>query len=203
MELRGVRQQHNGFDAKGKNPACDSLVTGKHKAKEQEHSRWEPPKEGCMKINVDGAFDISSGEGGIGVTVRDATGTVQLTAWRYVRSGRDAEEVEAMACKEGLLLTAQWCQQNAILETDCSSMVCMLAKREDLRSHLKFIIDACQEAGDRLQEWKVVHTRRESNGVAHELAQLAKRTKHSAVWFFAAQMCVEQLIARECTLISD
>jgi hypothetical protein len=59
------------------------------------------------------------------------------------------------------------------------------------------------EAGDRLPAWEVTHSRRESNGVAHELAQLAKRTKHSAVWRFAAPVCVEQLIARDSNQLSE
>jgi hypothetical protein len=49
------------------------------------------------------------------------------------------------------------------------------------RSRLKFIIDEAREAGDGLSDWTDVHTRRENNGVAHELAQLAKRNRHSAM----------------------
>ena len=52
-------------------------------------------------------------------------------------------------------------------------------------------------------EWTVVHTRRESNGVAHELAQLAKRNRHSAVWRFVAPVCVEHLVAHECNSLSE
>lgn len=42
--------------------------------------------------------------------------------------------------------------------------------------------------------------RRERNFVAHELAQLAKRTNHTAVWRLRAPRCVEQLVAQECII---
>ena len=48
-----------------------------------------------------------------------------------------------------------------------------------------------------------VHVRRERNRAAHELAQLAKRTTHFAVWRFTAPICVEQIIAQECNFISE
>jgi hypothetical protein len=97
-------------------------------------------------------------------------------------------------------LAAEWCRQNIILETDCSTFVSMLSAGSGMRSFLKFIIDEAIEAGNKLPQWKIIHKRRESNSVAHELA---KRTKDSAVWRFAAPVCVEQIIARECNHFSE
>jgi hypothetical protein len=82
-----------------------------------------------------------------------------------------------------------------VLETDCSAMVKALMMQGVHRSRLKFIIEEAREAGSGLSDWTVVHTRRESNGVAHELAQLAKRNQHSAMWRFLALLYVEQLVA--------
>ena len=145
---------------------------------------------------MDGAYDATTGEGGIGIVIRDSKGAILLSAWQFVGRGQDAEEMEALACTEGLLLEKEWCPSRAILETDCSSMVRALSVQEEQRSRLKFIIDEAKGAGEGLTEWAVVHTRRESNGVAHELAQLAKRNWHSAVWRFVAPECVEQLVAQ-------
>jgi ribonuclease HI len=156
-----------------------------------------------VKINVDGALDIASGDGGIGVVIRNFKGEVLLTAWKYIRWGVNIEEVEAMACKEGLVLAAKWCRQCAILEIDCASVAAMLAAESGLRSGIKFVIDEALEVGRSLPRWKVIHKKRESNGVAHELAHLAKRTKLEVVWHFAAPVCVEQLIAWECNHVSE
>lgn len=121
-ELCSVRQLGDCSDPKGKRPTSDSLCVGKRRVRENKPDRWSAPQEGWVKIYVDGAFDDSSGEGGIGVVIRDSTGAVQLTAWKNVADGRDAEELESLACKEGLSLAADWCQQCAILETDCCSI---------------------------------------------------------------------------------
>ena len=49
-----------------------------------------------------------------------------------------------------------------------------LKAQGDHPSRLKFIMDIGRETGEGLMDWTVIHTRRESSGVAHELAQLAK-----------------------------
>jgi hypothetical protein len=74
--------------------------------------------------------------------------------------------------------------QEVVLETDCSAIAEMLATQGGLKSTFRFILNEC-------------------NGVAHELAHLAKQTKYSTVWRFAALMCVEQIIAQECIELSE
>jgi hypothetical protein len=101
--------------------------------------------------------------------------------------------------KEGLTLVADRGMHKVVLETDCSSTATVLARKRGDRSPLKFIIDEALAAGDRLSEWTVVYKIRESSSVAHKLAQLEKRSRESAVWQFAAPVCVEQIIARGCT----
>jgi len=38
---------------------------------------------------------------------------------------------------------------------------------------------------------------------AHELTQLAKRTRHSAVWRFCSPGCVEHIIAQDCNFVAE
>ncbi|RLN33427.1 hypothetical protein C2845_PM03G29100 [Panicum miliaceum] len=102
---------------------ADRHEKGKHEAQAREVSRWKPPKDGWTKINVDGAFDAKTGEGGVGVIIRDNQGSVLLSAWKYIQMGHDAEEVEALACAEGLLLAGEWYPPRAILEMDFSVMI--------------------------------------------------------------------------------
>ncbi|RLN28240.1 hypothetical protein C2845_PM05G26920 [Panicum miliaceum] len=105
IELCSIRQQQE-FCPKGKSVVADSLVlTRKGKCKEVSPG-WSAPEPGTIKVNVDGAFDQGSGEGGIGAMARDESGRVVFTAWKYMDRIADAEEAEAWACKEGLLLAA-------------------------------------------------------------------------------------------------
>jgi ribonuclease HI len=156
-----------------------------------------------LNINVDGGFDENSGEDATGVVIRNSKGEVILTAWNFFEAGGNAEEMEALACKEGLRLATECCPQEAILETDCSSIATMLKARNGGRSSLKFVIEEAIQIGDRLRRWTIVHRRRESNRVAHELAQLAKRSRQSDVWHFAAPVCVEQEITQDCNFTPE
>ncbi|CAL5077271.1 unnamed protein product [Urochloa decumbens] len=164
---------------------------------------WVAPGDGWIKINVDGAFSSTAGDGGIGVVVRDSHDTALLSSWRYIPRAKEAEEMEAMAAREGLILAAERFHHRAMLETDCSTVAIALRHRDDRRSNLKFILEEAIEAGARLPEWTAVHTRRECNSAAHELAQLARRTKHSSVWQSAMPVCIEQIIARDCNQLPE
>jgi len=84
--------------------------------------RWQAPGPGSIKINVDGAFK-GNGEASIGVIIRDSTGSVLLSAWRVVSNAANAEEVELMACWEGISLAVEWTPMPTILETDCTAAV--------------------------------------------------------------------------------
>lgn len=163
---------------------------------------WEPPLKDWIKINVDGAYD-SSGKAGIGVVIRKADGSVLLTAWRVVFNGTSAEEVEALACKEGISLEVEWAKGRAIVESDCLTLIQKLRDRGPSISELCFVLDDIWSLGDSMPEIVFQAVRRERNRVAHELAQLAKKTTHTAGWRGRAPVCVEQLIAQECNPIIE
>lgn len=67
------------------------------------------------------------------------------------------------------------------------------------RSDIGFIVTEAQELAQLLVEWKIVLVKRDCNTVANELAQLARRTGHKAVWLARAPACVADLIASDCT----
>ncbi|KAF8720510.1 hypothetical protein HU200_023756 [Digitaria exilis] len=67
----------------------------------------QPDLGGLDQDNVDGAFTVQ-GDASIGVVIRDEKVKVLLTAWRVVSNAANAEEVELMACKEGITLAAEW-----------------------------------------------------------------------------------------------
>jgi ribonuclease HI len=89
---------------------------------------------GMMKINVDGAFIPSSGIAVAGVVIRDHLGQTKLASWRLLRHCRDAEEAEAIACYEGIVLAAQWPHVPLMLETDCAVVAAKLKSNGQDRS---------------------------------------------------------------------
>ena len=57
------------------------------------------------------------------------------------------------------------------------------------RSNLHSTIREVKEAKNELPKLVVKHLRREQNGVAHKLVQLAKRTVHAAAWYGRFSVC--------------
>ncbi|XP_037465182.1 uncharacterized protein LOC119337164 isoform X2 [Triticum dicoccoides] len=190
---RGQRRQ----EKKGKQPDTVSLSTV------EQTQPWSPPHVGWLKVNVDGVFDGHSGTGGVGIVVRDHQGAIVLTSWSWIKQATGPEQVESVACREGLRLAAEWTRLPIVLESGCLSIVNCLKSSEVPYPEDAFILREAQHFREVLPELDYCHGRREQNMVAHELAQLAKRTKHSAVWHRVAPTCVVKLVAHDSNFGHD
>ena len=86
----------------------------------------------------------------------------------------------------GRSLAAQWIHEPVIVESDCARIVQALQAEED-RSALSFILLEAKDHARMLPQWRIAKVKRECNIVAHELAALAWRNTHSAVWLVLMQ----------------
>ena len=66
------------------------------------------------------------------------------------------------------------------------------------RAHFSGIINEIKASMLLLPEVKVSKIGRECNRVAHELASLARRSSHSAVWRSQAPSCISELFKLDC-----
>uniref|UniRef100_K3XQD1 RNase H type-1 domain-containing protein n=1 Tax=Setaria italica TaxID=4555 RepID=K3XQD1_SETIT len=149
-------------DERGKQKVANIRETRPTSGKVNAPKKGSPPSEGRLKINVDGAFIKETEAAEVGIIIRDHIGKASLTAWRWVRHGRDAYEAEALACLEGIRLAAKWSRHDMVLEVDCSR-----------------VIETFKLGGvnsQQLQSLNFAKVRREQNKVAHELAHLALRS---------------------------
>ncbi|CAN6215731.1 unnamed protein product, partial [Urochloa humidicola] len=185
-------------DLKGK----QTILSKSEQRRQKEENRrimhasegWKPPDQGWVKVNVDGAFDPLTGRAGIGIVIRDNLGIPELCAWKAISDGLNAEEIEALACLEGVRLAAEWSHGKTIIESDCSTVINAACKPGADKSQWAFIINNLKHVSRLLPKVVFQAVRREKNVIAHELAQLAKRTMHSAVWRTQVPQCVESLI---------
>lgn len=191
-------QQRIGENGKGKQLVAREELDHLREESTPLKQVWEPPKPGWMKINIDGAYSEVSGRAGIGVIIRDHLGNVKLSAWKVIYGAFNAEETEALACREGILLATECEHLPAILESDCSMVIQYLKEAKTMRPACHSIIQEAIEAASRLPELELCHVKRERNRVSNELAHLAKRLDHSAMWRSRFLACVEQLIACDC-----
>ena len=66
------------------------------------------------------------------------------------------------------------CKQSVITKSGCTSLVSVLKKRKRIRSQLGFLMEAALEWGDKLLEWKIVHTKRE-----RKVQHMSSHNQHS------------------------
>ncbi|KAG2657216.1 hypothetical protein PVAP13_1KG187831 [Panicum virgatum] len=172
------------FNGKGK-MQIGSAQSGLRKEASNPRETWSHPSDGWIKLNVDASFVDATGCAGTMMVARDSEGRVKFTAWRALFNCASAAEAEAHACVEGLRLASQWCHHPIIRIGLCSS-------------ELGFIIAEGKELSQLLLELKIVKVKRDCNKVAHELAALARRNTHSAVWLGQAPACAIDIINADC-----
>lgn len=85
-----------------------------------------------------------------GVVVRDPNGVVLLAAWRTVPQGRDAEEVEAMAIREGFRLAAEERGLSVVFESDSCSIVSLMQRPVMDQGAVRFIVEEVRQVGSLL-----------------------------------------------------
>ena len=67
-------------------------------------NRWEAPPQGVFKVNVDGATTNQGRNSSIGVIIRDCLGQVVVALSKYLPGRFAADQVEALAMEQGILL---------------------------------------------------------------------------------------------------
>ncbi|GLT37918.1 hypothetical protein SLA2020_121990 [Shorea laevis] len=148
---------------------------GRGAAAVQMHSetKWKPPDEQTVKINVDGAIAEQHRVFGMGAVARDHCGEVLATMACWRRDVAAAEIVEARSVRCAM----QWAQElnlgRIIIETDCASIVTALSNNVALYSNLGNILSDCKLLMSSFLHCQVKHVRRTGNAVAHELAKRA------------------------------
>ena len=93
-----------------------------------------------------------------------------------------------------------WDVTPIILESDCLAVVNYMSKPLSQRSPSCFIIREAVEVASRIPGVVFRHIGRACNKLAHELAQLAKRLNHSAVWRERCPVSVEHIVAQDVNI---
>lgn len=126
-----------------------------------------------LKINIDGSFNPTIGEGGWGAIIRNSAGEVVRAGAGNIAHAMDAFHCEIIAAKEGIKMAEQAGMTRVILETDAlllkfalANYSFRLATAGGLIHEIKATIVSC------FSSFSCVHCFRICNQVAHALAAL-------------------------------
>ena len=156
-------------------------------------NRWEAPPQGVFKINVDGATSDHGRNSSIRVIIRDCNGLVVAALSKYLPGRFAADQVEALAMEQGILLAQELQLSRVILESDALAVVQALndnSTGNELGHILQGILPLCESFG--FCSFK--HVNRVFNVVAHELAQLARCGESSCLWYGVSPPAVSVLV---------
>ena len=144
-------------------------------------NKWVAPPQGVFKVNVDGATSNQGRNSSIGVIIRDCLGHVVAALSKYLPRRFAADQVEALALEQGILLAQEMHLPRVILECDALAVVQALNDNStggELGRILQGILLVC----DSFEFCIFKHVSRDFNVVAHELAQLARREESTCLW---------------------
>ena len=115
--------------------------TTQHVSESHGH-RWAKPPAGWMKCNVDGAFYERQWQGASGWALRDDSGAFLRGGAKWYNHCLDARSMEAMACRDGLVVARQLGLWKVWLESDCQELIKLWHKGDKQRSNILPIVSA-------------------------------------------------------------
>ncbi|OVA05767.1 Reverse transcriptase zinc-binding domain [Macleaya cordata] len=140
------------------------------------HTSWNPPPQGWIKANTDGAWDSSSLHGGLGLVLRNHNNIFLFAAAIFCYAS-SAEETEVRAIWTAMRKARELKVKKLLIESDAAFLVDQLNRKEfcgvwNTDAYFKDIQDWWIE----FEDVKFVYIPRTCNLVAHDTAAWAKNS---------------------------
>ncbi|XP_062024673.1 putative ribonuclease H protein At1g65750 isoform X2 [Rosa rugosa] len=158
---------------------------------------WRFPPTGRLKINIDGAFQVDRGKGGIGVVVRDEMGTCMAALARPFSHVSSALQMEAEALRAGLLIAIHQGWTDVVVECDCSVLAAAIARTNDDFSEIGRIVDDCKDYIQTFNSFQLLHIFREANSVANRLAHVASYSFVDEYWVDESPAIIQDVLVED------
>lgn len=167
----------------------------------REDAVWLPPRQGVIKVNVDGA--VFKGVGiGLGVVIRDSVGDVLRSACQQAKQGWEVDVIEAKAIALGLRLASQCYEREVEVECDNLRVVSLINGAQREGSQLGIIVREIRHLASNFSSIKFNHEFREANMAAHTMARLSPLDFTTRVWVGGCPSILDDVIASDFCLIN-
>ena len=114
--------------------------------------------------------------------IRDCNGHVVAALSKYLPGRFAADQVEALAMEQGILLAQELQLSRVILESDALAVVQAL-NDNSIGNELGHILQGIQLMSESFEFYSSKHVNKVFNVVAHVLAQLARSGESSCLWY--------------------
>ncbi|XP_042942660.1 uncharacterized protein LOC122276827 [Carya illinoinensis] len=144
--------------------------------------RWEAPAEDQVKVNWDAAVKLTEGGMGIGVVMRDEKRDVLVSLCSQKKYVRDPLVVEMQALWRAMKLCAELNMTRVIFEGDALNVIRAVNNPDSSWEWHGQLVEDIKEVLKNRNSWKVIHSYRESNCVAHFLAKMSFNVNEERIW---------------------
>ncbi|XP_042942894.1 uncharacterized protein LOC122277073 [Carya illinoinensis] len=148
--------------------------------------RWKHPPPEFLKLNVDGATFIEYRKVGIGLILRDSTGTVVMAATISETEVNDPSTIELLAILRGMQMCIPLGIPKLMVESDCLMLVNELQSSQAPSSVNSNLVMEVKNLMSCFHEVLFEHVNRTCNGVAHVLARYAWNVCDVQMWWGSA-----------------
>jgi ribonuclease HI len=157
-------------------------------------SAWQAPPQGWYKANWDASVDRKKGRVGLGVIIRDHNGAMWVARSQTRHGFLDPTAAEAWAA----LLAVQISRDLGIcqiqLEGDAKNVVAAVNADGTDESGWGQITEDIRFSLQSIPRWEMGYSRRDTNKVAHVLANLAVSVDMNMVWLYSPPDCIHELL---------
>lgn len=143
--------------------------------------RWNPPPQGCVKINTDAAIFTAEGTRGIGNVIRNANGTFIAARAQRIAAQLHPREMEALGLKEALSWTKRLGFKRCVFETDAKLLVDAIREVKGCAYFHTIVLD-CVELLKHFDHVLVEFVYKSANEVAHKLARATHSMSDVQEW---------------------
>jgi hypothetical protein len=151
------------------------------KVRSKERLNWKPPSEGWVKY-VDGAFYADQRQGATGAVLRDHQGVFKEGGTKWYANCLDVLLMEALDCRDGVVLAQQFGMQQVTMETDCQELVTLWHAGEHQRSSVPAVLREIRELSFLFQNFSLTFSGRNCYRVEHVLAKQVSGSVPSGRW---------------------
>ncbi|XP_072080883.1 uncharacterized protein [Arachis hypogaea] len=161
---------------------------------------WKPPPLNWVKINVDAAYNKSTGSGAISAAVRDHREKLITDSAVRIKAS-SALAAEAMAVMNALIISKNMQMERVIIETDSLTLTQAVKSKGNI-GEIQPILQDINLLMENSDKCGMTWVPREGNVLAHSIANLAAANNLGSRWCLEPPETVKMILNREVIRVS-
>ena len=164
--------------------------------------RWEPPKEGTIRINTDAAISAKMVRSGLGIIARNWRGEVVRAKGITARRKGIAATEEALAIRGALEMAQFTGWTNIEVQSDCKHVVSLINTDNVQDCSLQTILEDIDVQKRNFESCTFTFVPRTVNQCSHELAQFAAKATRSFEWEGSFPIWLSSLVRKDMGVVT-